>query len=105
MVVQGLGPPTGVYGDHAISEVLLEGVWHKVDSYTVDAPLYAAAQARLAAEGGVMGWGVHKEGVNDWDGRSDSFVQYIMPTGEFPFNECDDMHEPCITHVSWYSAW
>lgn len=70
-----------MYGDHAISEVLLDGEWHKVDSYTVDAPLFAAGQARLAAEGGTMGWGVHKDGVNDWDGRSDSFVQYIMPAG------------------------
>lgn len=70
-----------MYGDHAISEVLLDGEWHKVDSYTVDAPLFAAGQARLAAEGGTMGWGVHKDGINDWDGRSHSFVQYIMPAG------------------------
>lgn len=77
--LQGLGPPTNVYGDHAITEVWLEGAWRKVDSYTVDAPLYAAGQAKLAKEGAVMGWGVHQQGVNSWDGRSDSFVQYIMP--------------------------
>ena len=78
---QGLGPPTNQYGDHAITEVWLNGSWVKVDSYTVDSALFTAGQAKLAQEGGTMGYGVHKDGRNSWDGASDSFVQYIMPEG------------------------
>jgi len=80
-VLKGLGPPTNVYGDHAITEVWLNGSWVKVDSYTVDSALFTAGQAKLAEEGGTMGFGVHKDGRNSWDGASDSFVQYIMPEG------------------------
>jgi len=41
----------------------------------VDAPLAAAAAARLAAEGALAGYGVHAGGRSDWDGRTDCFIQ------------------------------
>jgi hypothetical protein len=77
-----------VYGDHAITEVWLNGSWVKVDSYTVDSSLFKAAQAKLAQGGRTMGYGVHKDGRNSWDGTSDSFVQYIMPEGTGIFAAC-----------------
>lgn len=80
-VLTGLGTPTAVYGDHAISEVFLGGRWLLVDSYTVDSALYKAGMVKLQQQGLKMGYGVHVDGVNAWDGKSDSFVQYVMPSG------------------------
>lgn len=80
-VLTGLGPPTNVYGDHALSEVLLGGRWLLVDSYTVDPQLYKAGMAAVRQQGLSMGYGVHADGVNEWDGTSHSFVQYVMPAG------------------------
>lgn len=80
-VLTGLGPPTNVYGDHALSEVYLGGCWLLVDSYTVDPQLYKAGMAAVCKHGLSMGFGVHVDGVNDWDGTSHSFVQYVMPAG------------------------
>lgn len=78
-VLTGLGPPTDVYGDHALSEVYLGGRWLLVDSYTVDPLLYKAGMAAICEHGLSMGFGVHADGVNDWDGTGHSFVQYVMP--------------------------
>jgi hypothetical protein len=36
----------------------------------------AQAQARLAAEGRRLGYGVHAAGRNDWDGTHDAFSQF-----------------------------
>ena len=80
-VLTGLGPPTGIYGDHALSEVFLNGRWLLVDSYTVDPQLFAAGRAAMDEHGLRMGFGVHADGVNDWDGSDHSFVQYVMPAG------------------------
>lgn len=77
-VLSGLGPPTDVYGDHAISEVYLDGRWLLVDSYTVDKQLYSAGMREVQQKGLQMGYGVHLNGVINWDGKSDSFVQYIV---------------------------
>ncbi|KIZ05619.1 hypothetical protein MNEG_2341 [Monoraphidium neglectum] len=73
----GYGMPDNVYGDHAYTEVFLDSQWVKLDSYVVDAPLFAAAQSKIKQLGWVQGYGVHSKGVNDWDGLSDSFCQYV----------------------------
>ncbi|GBF96014.1 hypothetical protein Rsub_08829 [Raphidocelis subcapitata] len=74
----GFGMPANVYGDHAYAEVFLHGCWFKLDSYAVDAPLFAAARARLKALGWRQGYGIHRRGINEWDGMSDSFCQYLV---------------------------
>lgn len=79
-VLTGLGPPTNVYGDHALSEVYLGGRWLLVDSYTIDPQLYKAGLAAVHKHGLCMGYGVHANGVNEWDGTDNSFVQYVMPS-------------------------
>lgn len=65
------------YVDHSYSEVWLDDRWLRVDSYIPDPELFARAQARLAAEQRVMGYGVHRLGVNAWDGQSDAFAQFV----------------------------
>ncbi|GAB0493961.1 hypothetical protein MMPV_005249 [Pyropia vietnamensis] len=47
----------------------------RIDGYVVDAPLAAAAAARLAAERRPAGYGIHTAGCSDWDGVSDCFIQ------------------------------
>jgi hypothetical protein len=61
---------------HSYVEVRIEGAWYAIDSHIVDTPLLEAAQARLAAEGRVLGCGVRVGSTNVWDGRSNAFSQY-----------------------------
>ncbi|KAI8470794.1 MAG: hypothetical protein J3K34DRAFT_521102 [Monoraphidium minutum] len=75
----GYGMPDNVYGDHAYTEVFLEGMWIKLDSYIIDSPLYASASSKIKTLGWAQGYGVHAQGANEWDGFSDSFVQYVAP--------------------------
>ena len=76
-LLYGLVQTGGAYIDHSYSEVLLDGKWLRVDSYTVDSHLYDSARARLEREGRELGYGIHRQGVNDWDGTSDSFAQFV----------------------------
>jgi hypothetical protein len=52
--------------DHAYTEVFLRRHWLKLDSYTVDAPLFAAARAKLKALNMRQGFGIHRRGINEW---------------------------------------
>jgi hypothetical protein len=54
--------------DHAYAEVFLRRHWLKLDSYTIDAPLFAAARAKLKAAGLRQGFGIHRRGINEWCG-------------------------------------
>jgi Transglutaminase-like superfamily len=76
-VLQGLFDPGSSYVDHAITEVFLENRWVKVDSYVVDSRLVAAARKKLDATKNLAGFGIHRNGQGQWDGRSDNFVQYM----------------------------
>ena len=75
--LRGLITPPGAYVDHSFVEVLLDGRWVATDSYNVDPALYRAAIARLRAENAQIGYGVHINGACQWDGRSDSFSQFV----------------------------
>jgi len=63
--------------DHALVEVWIGDRWVRTDSYIVDAPLLGAVKARLINDGQEFGYGVHRDGTGDWDGKSDSFVQWV----------------------------
>ncbi len=69
--------PGTAFVDHSFTEVHLDGEWHRVDSYIVDRPLAESARRRLAKEGRMLGYGVHRHGVSEWDGRSDAFSQFV----------------------------
>lgn len=72
----GVNPRTP-YVDHSFSEVYLDNQWIRLDSYIVDNKLFKAAQKKLKDSGRRIGWGVHSSGSNQWDGKSDSFSQFV----------------------------
>lgn len=76
-ILHGLLSPGTRYVDHSYTEVHLEGRWWRVDSYIVDLPLAVRARDRLAREGRLLGYGMHRHGVSHWDGRSDAFSQFV----------------------------
>ncbi|PPD16840.1 MAG: hypothetical protein CTY25_00545 [Methylobacterium sp.] len=76
-ILRGFLDPGTAYVDHSYTEVELEGRWIATDSYIIDAPLFRNARARLAAEGRALGYGTHRDGTPDWDGRRDAFVQWV----------------------------
>lgn len=76
-VLSGLLTTGRAYVDHSFTEVKLDGVWRRTDSYVVDAALFRAARERLARDGGDLGWGVHRNGAPHWDGAGDAFVQWV----------------------------
>lgn len=80
-LLSGVISPGTVYVDHSYTEVWLDGRWVAVDSYITDPAFFERAQARLSETGGDLGFGVHARGVNDWDGVSDSFAQYVNDDG------------------------
>lgn len=76
-ILRGLTDPGSPYIDHSYVEVWLEDEWIRTDSYIVDRPLARAARARLRREDRVIGYGVHVNGVSEWDGRTNAFAQFV----------------------------
>ena len=78
-VLRGLGgfPPRL---QHCFTQVTIDGETRRVDSYIVDAPLFAKAQAKLQSQNQTAGYGIHRDGSCEWDGQSDSFSQYVEAT-------------------------
>jgi hypothetical protein len=60
-----------------------------VDSYIVDLPFHGAALERLRAAGRPIGFGIHAHGHSAWDGRSDSFVQFVNDGSSPGFSDAD----------------
>lgn len=88
-VLRGFVNP-GPYVNHAFSEVFISDRWVKVDSYTVDKQLAARAKVKLAQEGSVLGYGVHIDGKEEWDGSSDNFIQFVN-NGKFKNLTTEDL--------------
>jgi transglutaminase-like putative cysteine protease len=76
-ILEGILNPGTEYVDHSYTEVYLRGSWFKVDSYIVDAKLANAARRRLQKENRLIGYGVHRNGVSNWDGTSNAFSQFL----------------------------
>lgn len=81
--------PRGAYVDHSYAEVFLRGRWLHVDSYILDLPFHRAALERLLATGRTIGFGLHAHGRPTWDGRSDSFVQFVNDGSAPAFSDAD----------------
>ena len=75
-VLHGFGVP-GPFLDHSYTEVYLDGRWLKTDSYIGDLELVAKSKERLKKEGRLQGYGVALEGTSEWNGMTDSFVQFV----------------------------
>ena len=82
-ILSGLIDPGTPYVDHSFTEVHLDGSWIRTDSYIVDTNLARAARKRLKTEGRKIGYGVHLEGSTDWDGKQDSFSQFVNDERDF----------------------
>jgi transglutaminase-like putative cysteine protease len=76
-ILEGILDPGTAYVDHSYTEVFLQGTWLKVDSYIVDAKLANSARRKLQQENRVLGYGVHRYGVSNWDGTSNAFSQFL----------------------------
>jgi hypothetical protein len=76
-ILAGFVRRPGAHVDHSYTAVLLDGRWVRTDSYIVDPPLFTRAQAELARSGRALGWGVHRNGRIEWDGRADAFAQFV----------------------------
>lgn len=76
-VIADLIDPGTPYVDHSYAEVFLEGRWVATDSYIVSAQHLNAARRRLQAEDRDLGWGAHIDGTVSWNGREDSFCQFV----------------------------
>ncbi len=63
---------------HAMAEVLIDDHWFVTDSYVPDALLSAGARRKLLAEGRRMGYGIHINGSEKWDGMSDASAQCCL---------------------------
>ncbi len=79
--VEVLLPLDSSRGDNADSPSLRGYRWVAVDSFVVDKCVHDVAQARLAREGRVQGYGVHRAGTSEWDGHSDAMSQFVAARG------------------------
>jgi len=66
------------YVDHSYTEVFLDNKWIKVDSYVVDTQLFNNSMKKLSKENKILGYGIHKDATNIWDGEHDAFSQYVL---------------------------
>lgn len=82
-ILRGLLSPGTEYVDHSYTEVFLDGRWLKTDSYVVDTKLFKNSIKLLKEEGKLIGYGVHINGSNQWNGKSDSFSQFVND-GSYP---------------------
>jgi transglutaminase-like putative cysteine protease len=62
---------------HTFTEVRLDGDWVPVDGYIVDPRLRAAALPRLHRRGRTLGFGVHVDGSDEWDGATRCMSQFV----------------------------
>jgi len=61
---------------HSFVDVKVAGNWCSFDSHVIDTPLYTGAMTRLANEGRKIGYGIHSDSVNSWNGQGNAFGQY-----------------------------
>ena len=80
---------------HAIGEVFLEGRWVQTDTYVADTPLEANAGVLLKAQGSSLGYGIHVNGSQFWDGRHHAHAQYVQTDPEsLPLHDWGVAHDP-----------
>jgi len=60
---------------HAVVEVKLGGAFVPLDGYVTDKALFEVARARLSREGRPLGYGAHRDGDVEWDGRTSCWSQ------------------------------
>ena len=96
---------------HAIGEVYLNGNWIQTDTYVADELLVGQAHARLEHDGQVLGYGIHADGTNNWNGLEHAHGQYsLQDPSSLPVIDFGVAHDPenfyashprLIDHTSW----
>lgn len=81
-ILKGIVDPGTEWMDHSYTEVRLDGRWIAVDSYNADPKLFYAALRLLNEQGLDFGYGAHRYGNPIWDGRRDSFSQFVQGKGK-----------------------
>ncbi len=76
--LRGIVEPEEASIMHAMAEVLIDSRWLVTDSYVPDAILCAGAHQKLVSEGRSMGYGIHINGSQRWDGISDASAQCCL---------------------------
>lgn len=61
---------------YPLTEVWLEGGWSTVDAYVVDPALFARIKDHIARHRLAGAYFVHRDGVCEWDGRSDAIQRF-----------------------------
>ncbi len=81
--------------NHAIGEVYLQGRWVQTDTYVADSQLEANACALLEHQGRRMGYGIHADGCQAWDGLGHAHAQYTAADpASLPLHEWGVAHDP-----------
>ena len=71
---------------HCFTEVTVDGILCRVDSYVVDTSLYDGVRSKLIqrnkdnndiSEEMEAGFGIHLAGTTQWNGDGDAFIQYV----------------------------
>ncbi len=60
-----------------VVEVWSQNRWVVTDSYLYDPSYLATARSHLAAEGRIMGYGIHRQGQCEWNGVDDALVMIV----------------------------
>ena len=80
---------------HAIGEVYLEGCWVQTDTYVTDSLLEAHAGVLLKTQGLSLGYGIHANGSQFWDGRHHAHAQYVQTDADsLPLRDWGVAHDP-----------
>ncbi len=107
----------GLARTHSIVELPVVEVWSQhrwvvTDSYLYDPSYLATARSRLAAEGWVTGYGIHRQGQCEWNGIDDTLVMIVpdpSPNGlpKQYLGVYDDPHafSDQLRHQSFLSWW
>lgn len=74
-VLGNMGPKQLTHGYTEVRLAENPASWTRVDGYIVDLNLYEIASRQLAIQNRREGYGIHANGIVDWDGKSDCFVQ------------------------------
>ena len=77
-ILDNIVDPRTEYVDHSYTEVFLDNKWIKVDSYIVDTQLFNNSMKKLLKENKTLGYGIHKDATDKWDGEHDAFSQYVL---------------------------
>ena len=75
--------------------MFLQDRWVQTDTYVADALLEANACMLLERQGRRMGYGIHADGCQGWDGRAHAHGQYTaQDPASLPVHEWGVAHDP-----------